>query len=46
MVGGSGDQSADYGAEKRFASFARIVEELEEPEVDWKFVLCQAAVWS
>ena len=40
----SGDQGADQRAEKSLASFARVMDELEEPEVDREFVLRNAAM--
>jgi len=35
----SGDQGADQRAEKSLASFACVMDELEEPEVDREFLL-------
>ena len=40
----SGDQGADQRAEKSLASFARVMDELEEPEVDREFLLRNAAM--
>ena len=40
----SGDQGADQRAEKSLASFARVMNELEEPEVDREFLLRNAAM--
>src|SRR4051812_7032246 len=40
----SGDQCANQGAQKRFASLAGVMNELEEPEVDGEFLLRNATV--
>jgi hypothetical protein len=40
----SGDQGADQRAEEGLASFTRVVDELKEPEIDWKFLLRNAAM--
>ena len=40
----SGDQGTDQRAEESLASFARVVDELKEPEIDREFLLGDAAM--
>lgn len=40
----SGNQGADQRTEESLASFARVMDELEEPEIDREFLLRNAAM--